>query len=258
MKKQIQTFLRYRFLLEDLISRDLKVKYRRSVLGLVWSILNPLLMMLVVTTVFRVIMKIDIPNFPLYYLTGSLIFNFISEATSAALVSIISSAPLIKKVYVPKYIFPVEKTLFSFVNMLFSLIAVLIIMVITGSQWHWTLVLFPIPLIYTMVFAIGFGLILASLNVFFRDVGHLYSVWLTAWMYLTPIIYTKEMLPEKIRWVMQCNPLYHYVDYFRDLVMNGVVPGIGANLICLGFSLFFLVIGLFIFKKTQDKFILHV
>ena len=176
MKKQIQTFMRYRFLLEDLISRDLKVKYRRSVLGLVWSILNPLLMMLVVTTVFNTVLRIKIDNFPLYYLTGSLIFNFISEATSSALVSIISSAPLIKKVYVPKYIFPVEKTLFSFVNMLFSLIAVIIIMLIYGNQWHWTLLLFPVPLVYALIFAIGFGLILASINVFFRDVGHLYSV----------------------------------------------------------------------------------
>ena len=171
MKKQIQTFMRYRFLLEDLISRDLKVKYRRSVLGLIWSILNPLLMMLVVTTVFSTILRIQIENFPLYYLTGSLIFNFISEATSAALISIISSAQLIKKVYVPKYIFPLEKTLFSFVNMLFSLIAIVIIMVITpNTPWHWTLVLFPVPLIYALVFAIGLGLILASVNVFFRDV----------------------------------------------------------------------------------------
>lgn len=264
MKKQIQTFMRYRFLLEDLISRDLKVKYRRSVLGLVWSILNPLLMMLVVTTVFSTILRIQIENFPLYYLTGSLIFNFISEATSAALISIISSAQLIKKVYVPKYIFPVEKTLFSFVNMLFSLIAIVIIMVITpNTQWHWTLVLFPIPLIYALVFAIGLGLILASVNVFFRDVGHLYSVWLTAWTYLTPIIYTIGMLPENLRWLMKINPLYHYVTYFRMLVMDGNVPALtpgwqDLDLICLAFSLSFLVLGLIVFKKSQDKFILHI
>lgn len=258
MKKQIQTLMRYRFLLEDLISRDLKVKYRRSVLGLVWSILNPLLMMLVVTTVFNTVLRIQIDNFPLYYLTGSLIFNFISEATSAALVSIISSAPLIKKVYVPKYIFPVEKTLFSFVNMLFSLIAVIIIMLIYGNQWHWTLLLFPIPLIYALIFAIGFGLILASVNVFFRDVGHLYSVWLTAWTYLTPIIYTVDMLPDWLKKVMIANPLYHYVTYFRSLVMYGTVPGWNSDLVCLAFSFGFLLIGLLVFKKTQDKFILHI
>jgi ABC-2 type transport system permease protein len=258
LKKQIQTFMRYRFLLEDLISRDLKVKYRRSVLGLVWSILNPLLMMLVVTTVFNTVLRIKIDNFPLYYLTGSLIFNFISEATSSALVSIISSAPLIKKVYVPKYIFPVEKTLFSFVNMLFSLIAVIIIMLIYGNQWHWTLLLFPVPLVYALIFAIGFGLILASINVFFRDVGHLYSVWLTAWTYLTPIIYTVDMLPGWLKNVMMINPLYHYVTYFRDLVMYGTVPGWGANLTCLAFSFGFLLLGLLVFKKTQDKFILHI
>lgn len=258
MKKQIQTFMRYRFLLEDLISRDLKVKYRRSVLGLVWSILNPLLMMLVVTTVFKTVMRVPIENFPLYYLTGSLIFNFISEATSAAMVSIIASAPLIKKVYVPKYIFPLEKTLFSFVNMVFSLIAIIVIMLIYQNQWHWTMILFPIPLVYATIFAVGFGLILAALNVFFRDVGHLYSVWLTAWMYLTPIIYTIDMLPESLQIVMKFNPLYHYVTYFRSLVIDGVVPGLSSNLICLGSGLLFLLLGLLIFKKSQDKFILHI
>lgn len=264
MKKQLQTFLKYRFLLENLISRDLKVKYRRSVLGLCWSILNPLLMMLIITAVFSTIFRFEVENFSIYYLTGWLIFNFVSESTTAALQSIVDSATLIKKVYIPKYIFPLEKVLFSFVNMFFSMIAVAIMIVATclmgNMQLTWTMLLFPVPMLYALVFCIGFGMLIAAVNVFFRDMGHLYSVCVTAWMYLTPIIYPMEAL-DKAQWVLpiiKCNPLYYYVTYFRDVVMYNTVPGLAENLICIGFSLVFLLLGGWVFKRTQDKFILHI
>ena len=176
MKGYIETFNKYRYLLGNLISRDLKVKYRRSSLGFLWSILNPLLMMLVVTTVFQYVMKFDtsqISDFTIFYLTGSLIYNFVSEATSTALTSVVASSALIKKVYIPKYLFPLEKTLFSFVNMLLSLIALVIMLIVRRTPITWTVLLFPIPLLYTLIFCIGFGLILATLNVFFRDIAHL-------------------------------------------------------------------------------------
>jgi ABC-2 type transport system permease protein len=135
--KHFDNFRKYRFLLFDLIGRDLKVKYRRSVLGLFWSILNPLLMMLVITAVFSQIFKFNIEFFPIYYLTGATLYNFVVESTSNAMVSIIHAAPLIKKVYIPKYIFPVEKILFAFVNLLFSLIAVVIVVLILGMSLPW-------------------------------------------------------------------------------------------------------------------------
>lgn len=261
MKGYIITFKKYRYLLENLISRDLKVKYRRSALGLLWSILNPLLMMLVITTVFQYVMKFDtsqISDFTIFYLTGSLIFNFVSESTSTALTSIVSASSLIKKVYIPKYIFPLEKTLFSFVNLLFSLIALVIMLIVRQTPITWTIILFPIPLIYTLLFCIGFGLILSALNVFFRDIAHLYSVWITAWMYLTPVIYSVSMLPEWMQPIMKINPLYHYITYFRNVVMDGVVPDLKANLICICTALFALLLGALIFKKKQDRFILFI
>ncbi len=261
MKGYIITFKKYRYLLENLISRDLKVKYRRSALGLLWSILNPLLMMLVITTVFQYVMKFDtsqISDFTIFYLTGSLIFNFVSESTSTALTSIVSASSLIKKVYIPKYIFPLEKTLFSFVNLLFSLIALVIMLIVRQTPITWTVILFPIPLVYTLVFCIGFGLILSALNVFFRDVAHLYAVWITAWMYLTPVIYSVDMLPEWMRPIMKINPLYHYITYFRNVVMDGIVPDLKANLICIGTALLVLLLGALIFKKKQDRFILFI
>ena len=180
MKAYLATFFKYKYLLHNLISRDLKVKYRRSTLGLLWSVLNPLLMSIVISIVFQNFFRFDVPNFAIYYLTGSLIFNFMNEATSSAMVSIVGNAPLIKKVYIPKYIFPLEKVMFAFVNMLFSMIALVIMMGVTklgiiGSaadlNISWTIVLFFIPMLYTLVFSLGLGLILAAVNVYFPGGG---------------------------------------------------------------------------------------
>lgn len=258
MNKYLVNFYHYVHLLQNLIVRDLKVKYRRSVLGFLWSILNPLLMMLVITAVFQNIFRMNIDNFPIYYLTGSLIFNFMSEATSLAMTSVLSSAPLIKKVYIPKYIFPLEKCLFAFVNMLFSSVAVIIMFFVLHYKITWTALLFFVPMIFTLIFSIGLGLILSAADVFFRDIGHLYSVWITAWMYLTPVIYPMETLTAGMKNIMKFNPMFYYVDYFRQVVMYNNIPGLNFNLICFAFSFAFLFLGLLIFKLKQDKFILYI
>lgn len=249
---------KYRYLILDLVSKDIKTKYRRSVLGILWSVLNPLLMMLVLTAVFSNIFRFDIKDFPIYYLTGSLIFNFVSEATSSSLNSILGAAGLIKKVYIPKYIFPLEKCLFSLVNMLFSMVAIIIVYIILGITPHWTVVLFFVPMIYAFIFSFGLGLVLVTLNVFFRDTSHLWGVWITAWMYLTPIIYPMSILPEWMNVIVKLNPLYYYVEYFRDVMIYGSVPGVTENLVCIFFSGIMLVIGLVVFKRKQDKFILYI
>lgn len=258
MKQYVENFFKYRYLIKDLIVRDLKVKYRRSVLGFLWSILNPLLMMLVITAVFQNMFQTAIDNFPIYYLTGYLLFNFVTEATSLSMTSVIGAGALIKKVYIPKYIFPLEKCLFSFVNMLLSFIAVIIVMALLKTPFTWSFFFFFIPMIYCLVFSIGLGMFLAAANVFFRDVAHLYSVFITAWMYLTPIFYPMEILPGFMHNVLRLNPLYHFVLYFRALVLQSHIPDLRTNLICMGFSLIFLVIGVSFFKKTQDKFILYI
>ncbi|WKY47959.1 ABC transporter permease [Eubacteriaceae bacterium ES3] len=258
IKGYFQKFFKYRHLLRELVSRDIKVKYRRSVLGILWSVLNPLLMMLVITAVFSSIFRFDIENFPAYYLTGSLIFGFVSESTMGSCGAIIEGASLIKKVYIPKYVFPLEKILFAFVNALFSLIAVAIVLLILRVPVSWTIILFPIPLIYALVFCVGLGLVLSTLNVFFRDVGHLWGVWITAWMYLTPIIYPIDILPDFMKKIISFNPLTHFVSYFREVILYGTVPGVRENLICCAFSLSFLLLGTIFFKRNQDKFILHI
>ena len=252
-------FRKYLPLLQNLTMRDLKVKYRRSVLGIAWSILNPLLTMLVLTQVFGRLMKIQVENFPVYYILGATIFNFFSEATQNSLSSVLSAGALIKKVYIPKYIFPLEKCMFAFVNQLFSMIAVLIVMIFQRTAFHWTMILFFIPMIYVFVFAVGMSLILSSLTVYFRDIMHLYGVLITIWMYLTPLIYPIELIEGSwIMHIVRCNPLYYYMQYFRDVMMYGIVPGWEWNLICLAFSVGVLAIGVLIFKRLQDRFILHI
>lgn len=258
IRKELNSMRRYRHLLLDLVSRDVKTKYRRSVLGLLWSVLNPLLMMLVLTAVFSTIFHYEAGEFSVYYLTGYLAFNFVIESTTFSMTSILGYAGLIKKVFIPKFIFPLEKCMFSLVNMLFSLIAAVIVFAIVGVRPTWTMLLFPIPILYLFVFNFGLGLILATLNTFFRDAGYLYNVFVTVWMYLTPIIYPVSILPAWLLPIVRLNPLFHYVQYFRNVTLYGTVPSLRDNLICIAFSLLMLMIGLLVFRKKQNSFIFYV
>ena len=264
-KKDLCAFSNYKYLLGNLVSRDIKTKYRRSVLGMLWSVLNPLLMMAVLTTIFSHVIRVEITaegGFALFYLVGYIVFNFVSESTSLSLTSVLNAAPLIKKVYVPKYIFPLEKCLYAMVNMLFSMIAFVIVFVAFVFMGrvtpHATMLLFPLPVLYILVFGLGLSLILATLNVFFRDIAHLYSVFLTVWMYATPILYPADILPAWLQSIMRFNPLAHYVTYFRNVLLYGVVPSLEENLICIAFSVLFLLLGITVFRKNQNKFILHM
>lgn len=258
MKPYLQKFLSYRWLLIELVRRDLKTKYRRSFLGYIWSVLNPLLMMMVLTVVFSTLFKSDIPNFPIYLLSGQLIFNFFSEATNTALTSIINNASLIKKVSMPKYIFPVSKVLSAFVNLLFSLIALVIVAIVVRLEFSWTILLSIFPLSYAFLFALGVSMILSSMSVFFRDMVHLYGILLTVVMYFTPLFYPVTILPTIGRTLIKFNPLYHVVSMFRDCVMYARVPSLVDHAICMCFGLLLILLGAYFFKKHQDKFILYV
>ncbi len=258
VKEKIGAFHRFTPLLKELVVRDIKVRYRHSVLGLVWTVLNPLLMMVVITFVFSTLFKQNIPNYPIYYLSGSLLFSFNSESTTTALNSMITNASLIKKVYIPKYLFPFANILSGLVNLGFSLIAMFIVMVVTGAPFHITLLLIPIPVFYTFLFSTGLGILLSALTVYFRDIAHFYSVFILAWTYFTPVFYPVEILGEKAMTLMRLNPMYHFIAYMRELVVNGSFPSMKENLFCLLIGLFMVFVGLFVFYKKQDKFVLFV
>ncbi|XOK60432.1 ABC transporter permease [Paenibacillus elgii] len=251
-------FLKYKNLLFELVVRDIKIRYRKSILGLLWTLINPLLMMAVTSIVFSSLFKTDIAHFPVYFLTGSILFTFNSEASTQALMSIISNAGLIKKVYIPKYLFPFSRVLSSMVNLVFAFISLLLVMLFTGAPFKLTILLFFVPIFYLVLFTSGLSLILSSLTVFFRDINHLYGVFTLLWGYITPLFYPISIIPEKFKWVITYNPMYYYIDYFRTLVIDGKVPDLNANLTCFLIGAVTLIVGLFVFYRKQDKFILHM
>lgn len=227
-------------------------------MGMFWSVLNPILMMVVVTVVFSTLFRFQIEYYPIYYLTGMLIFSMFSEGTLLALSSIVGAGSLIKKVYLPLYLFPLEKCLFAFVNMFFSLFAMALIILVLKMPVGWMAVLFFIPLIYALIFSVGVGFALSAINVAFRDTGHLYAVLITVWMYLTPIFYPINILPPLLQKYMILNPIYCFIEYFRQVVMYQHIPGLKFNALCMGYSLAALIIGFAVFKFRQKTFILYI
>lgn len=253
-----QHWKQYFPLLHELVSRDIKLRYRRSVLGYLWSLLNPLLMMIIMTTVFSLILRFDVENYPLYVISGSTLFTFFNEACGAAMNSILWNGALLKKVYVPKYIFPLSSVASSFVTMLFSCVAILIVMIFTRAHFYWTILLVPVPLLCIFLFSLGFGFLLSSTTVYFRDMQHLWGVITTGWMYLTPIFWPSSMIPSDFQWLVAINPMYHFIDFFRNILINGVVPPVSSFVICFGWAIAAVALGVFVFKKLQRNFVLHI
>jgi ABC-type polysaccharide/polyol phosphate export permease len=258
VKNQISTFRKFRHYLSLMVKRDFITRYRRSVLGVLWSLINPILNMLVLTMVFSLLFRFDIPNFPVYFISGSIVFTFFSEATTLAMGSILGNAGVIKKVYVPKYLFPVSRLFSSLVNFVFAFVAFLVVFIVTGESFQWTMLLIPIPIFFTFVFSLGVGMILSSLAVFFRDITHLYAVLTQLLFFFTPIVYPVSILPERIYYLIHLNPLFHFVSYFRELALDGTLPNLWSNIICAGFALAALSIGAFVTMTQQDKYILHI
>jgi ABC-2 type transport system permease protein len=258
MNNYIQNFIKYRHLLKELVIRDIKVKYKRSILGLLWTLLNPLFTMIVLSIVFSNIFQNNIENYPVYFIVGQVMFTFFSESTSMAMESIIGNSQLIKKVYIPKYIFPLSKVLSTFVNLLFALIAVILVVLVMKIKITIAIIFSPLALIYILIFSMGIGLILASINAFFRDMRHLYGVMLTAWMYLTPVFYPMNIIPKQYLGIVQANPLVYMIEYFRECMLYGIIPSLSLNLTCLAIGVVTLIIGLIVFYRSQDRFILYI
>ena len=253
-----ENFNRDWFILRSLVLKDFKLKYRRSALGVLWSVLNPLLMMVVLTAVFSTVFRFNIENFPLYLILGQTLFTFMSDATSSAMGSIIDSAPLIKKIRINKVLFPLEKVCFALVNFVVSLIAVAAVMLFFRVVPTVNILLLPFLLAMLFMFSLGIGLLLSALSVFFRDVMHLWSVLLTAWTYATPLFYPVDILPDWAVPIMNMNPMYYYVSYFREIALYGNTPSLEQTLVCLLCGVGALIVGLLVFKKQEKKFILYV
>lgn len=254
----INVWGKYSFLIQQLVQRDFKVRYKRSVLGVFWSFLNPLLMMIVQYIVFSQLFKSDIDNYPVYLLSGLVVFNFFNEGVGQALGAVVGNASLITKVYIPKYIYPVTRVLSSGINLVMSLIPLGIAALVTGEQVTRAYLMLPYILLCLMVFTIGFGMILAAAMAFFRDVQFLWGIASMLWMYLTPLFYPVSIVPEGFRPAVMGNPMYVFVSAVRSIVMEGTAPRPAAFSQCTLAALAMLFAGCLVFKKTQDKFVFYI
>ena len=260
-------FEKDKFILKQLVTKDFKIKYRRSVLGVAWSVLNPLLMMIVMSIVFSTIFaqgrngSVTPEMYPLYLIVGNVTFSVMSESTNQALMSIIWASSLLKKVKVHRWVFPVQKVLFSLVNFAFSLVAVALVMLWFHVMPTWHLILLPVCLLLLMCFCMGLGMMLSALAVFFRDIMHLWTVVITAWMYLTPIFWTTDFSGQMARWIqvlVVVNPMYNYLQFMRDIFLFNTVPSALTFGLCVAWAILALAIGYTVFHKTEHKFILYI
>ena len=251
-------YTKYSFLLKQLVSREFKVKYKRSVLGVAWSFINPLLTMAVQYVVFSTMFKSDTPNYPVYLLSGIVFFNFFNEAVGSGMASITGNAALIKKVYMPKYIYPLSKLFSSLINFSISLIPLMIVMLVTGTPIKWSMLLLIIDVICLLGFILGMILLLSTSMTFFQDTQFLWTVISLLWMYLTPIFYTPNIIPSNLLVFYHMNPMYQYITFARICIIDGVSPQPTAYLWCIVSSVIVLLIGMFTFKKHQDKFVLYL
>lgn len=257
--KRLEGFYKYRFLMQQLVIKDIKLKYRRSILGYLWSILNPLMIMVIMVIVFSNMFRSDIEKFPVYLIIGQTLFNFMSESTNQAIMSITGNASLLKKTYVPKYVFTVSKVTSSFVNMLFALGALIVVFIVCRVTPNVYYCLIPLILLQEYVFCLGLGMLLAQGSVFFRDIQYIYNAVITAWMYLTPLFYPITLLPDGLRQVvMVFNPMYFYIAEFRQIVLECRMPDPYLLIAGTVAAILMIVIGTAAFLRTQDKFILYI
>lgn len=252
------TFSEKKFLLKQLVKRDLTSKYKDSVLGILWSFLNPLLIMLVFTAIFSMLFGRQIENYPVYFLSGRVIYDFYNAATKGAMRSIRSNANLLKKIYVPKYMFSVSAVCYEFINFLISFVILFGVMLITGAEFHLTILLAIIPIFFLVLLIFGVGLILAVCNTYFSDVGHLYNVFTLVLMYASALFYPIEIVPAKVQVIFTLNPIYSAITCFRETVVYGVLPDLATLCYLAIFSVAVLGIGILLFSIYAKKLALEI
>jgi ABC-type polysaccharide/polyol phosphate export permease len=252
---------RYRDLVMALVARELKVRYRRSAIGFTWTMLQPLLMMLVLQVVFNSLFRFKLPNgtnYPVYALSGILFWNFFSQSIVSSMNSLRGNAQLLQKLPVPKAVFPLATVLSGLLNLLFALVPMLLILLITRHALSWSLLFLPVSILLATLFTLGAGLLLSPLAVFFSDTVELVSVLLTLLMYLTPLFYRMQDLPGKVRWVVRFNPLRSILEVFRDPIYFSKVPPLSHLAVSFSIAVAALVIGALAFRRSSDRIPFYV
>ncbi|MBC8496144.1 MAG: ABC transporter permease [Chloroflexi bacterium] len=252
--EEIQALMAYRGLVVQFVARAIKTRYKRSILGVVWTLLNPLLTMIVLTVVFSHLFRIQIKNFPVYVLSGQLVWIFFSTTTSSAMGEMIWSGELIKRIYVPKSVFAVAAIGTGLVNFLFSLLPLLIIALVLGVRMNPAMFTWLLTIPLLSIFSLGLGLLLSTATVYFADMLPVYNVLLTIWLYLTPVIYPIEIVPQQWHWLFRINPVYYFVQAFREPLLTGSIPGLETWLPATGFALATFLMGGLVFAAKSSEY----
>lgn len=250
---------RYRDLVRALVARELKVRYRRSAIGFVWTMLQPLLMMLVLQVVFSSVFRgFSITNYPVYALSGVMFWNFFSQSIVSSMNSLRGNAQLLQKLPVPKAVFPLANVISGVVNLVFALIPLLLILLVTGHPLKPALLFLPVAILIAALFTLGAGLLLSPLAVFFSDVVELIGVILSLLMYLTPVFYPKEIVPEPLRWVVRFNPVRSILEVFRDPIYQGEIPPASHLAVSVGIAVLVFALGFWVFRRSSDRIPFYV
>jgi len=253
---ELREVFNYRNLVGQLARRDILTRYKRSVLGIAWTLLNPLAMMLILTIVFSQVFKFgNIYGYPTYVLSGLLAWTFFAQTTTASMVNLVWGGGLLNRIYIPRTSFALAAIATGLVNIGLATIPLLLVMLITGVPITPAMLFLPVPILLLAAFSLGVGLFISTMAIYFPDVSEMYQIVLTGWMYLTPIIYPVEVLPEgSAYWITHLNPMYYLVTLYRIPIYNGRLPTWEELLPTIIISTVSLVIGWVVFANKSDEF----
>ena len=254
----VEKVQKYQFLFTELVKRDFKQKYKRTSLGMLWSILSPLLELLVMRLVFTAFFSRDTPHYTTYLFSGLLTFNYFKESTKGGMTSLMANAKIFTKVNVPKYLFLFSKNVSALINFGLTLLIYFVFCLIDGVSLTPKTPMLILPILCLMVFNIGVGMILSALFVFFRDIQYLYDVFLTLLRYLSAIFYTVERFDTKYQTLFLLNPVYTYIKYFRMIMLEQTIPSLNYHLLCIFYAVLMLAVGCWIYKKYNHQFLYYV
>ncbi len=252
------TLKKHQFLLEELVKRDFKKKYKGTVLGMAWSVLNPLLMLLVMRVVFTQFFGSAVDHYTTFLFCGNIVFSFFSEATSQGMTCLLDNAGIFTKVNIPKYLFLIAKDSQTFINFLLTLAVFFVLCIFDGIVFTWKFLALIYPIVMLVVFNLGVGLLLSALFIFFRDMSYLWGVFTQILMYMSAIFYPIESFSQTIQNVFLINPVYLFIRYFRKVVIDGMIPSVWFHLLMAFDALFFLAIGALMYKKYNHEFLYYV
>ena len=251
-------FKKNQFLFEELVKRDFKQKYKRTVLGMAWSLISPLLTLLVLKLVFSHYFGRSIPHYVIYLFCGNLVFSYFREATTGGMNALMANAHIFTRINVPKYIFLLSKNVSALINFGLTLCIFFVFVLYEGIEVKLQFLVLLFPVFCLVIFNIGIGMILSALFVFFRDIGYLYEVFTMLLMYTSAIFYEVSIVPVQYQNLFYLNPVYCYIYYFREIVLIDRITSLEFHLLCFFYALLALLIGMIIYKKNNHKFLYYV